>query len=388
MRKFVIIDYFLRENRGHDECYDFSIADEAIRKGIKTEIWCPKRKDKNQPDFVKQCLKSPDSRKKGMMWKLIVVIARTIEFNSIFKRKTLDTNTLILIPSIDSHFLLALTIGTLGLKFKPKIIILLRRGLNDSFYVLGYFKSKIKNLITNPFLRYLYKKNVMFYSDSELITGELKEKGFRNTKTLPIPHLPPKKINNSRNHKLSIGYFGGARFEKGFDILPNIIDSIIRNNQEISFIIQSFLIEKSDKMRQAQIKLDTLCQSYPDKIILLDKYLSTKEYTENIKKCSIFLIPYRKKLYGKGTSGILAEAIACGAWAVVPTETWMAKQSEKYAKIIEFDSFSSKVIISAIDACIYKENILNRVRIKNQIKNWYYFHSSTNYINILEASLK
>ena len=44
MKKLVIIDHFLTDNKGHDEQYDFSVAREAIRRGIATEVWSPKRK--------------------------------------------------------------------------------------------------------------------------------------------------------------------------------------------------------------------------------------------------------------------------------------------------------------------------------------------------------
>jgi len=384
MNKLVILDFFLEQNRGHNEQYDFSLASEAVRQGIPTEIWCPGRGDNHQPGFVKQCLTSKPLTKKNLCSKALSALARTLELRKIFAQNNFDRDTVILIPSIDSHLLLDLSLALLGRQVKPKIIIVVRRGLKDHIQTLGPLIARLRTLLTDLFLKYLHdKKNILFLSDSELITDEIVSFGFADAKTLPIPHLPPRQEPPRCRDGTVIGYFGDARYDKGFDLLPAIIESVFKKYQSVSFILQSFLFDSSGPVQVAAAKLCALRDAFPDRITLLPKYLSDAEYTDYMRKCSIVLIPYRKQFYGKGTSGILAEAIACGAWAVVPAGTWMAAQKSRYSKIVVFDSLDVGTVAEAVGYCIENEKNIDVKLLNYQIHQWYQFHCPARYIDIM-----
>jgi glycosyltransferase involved in cell wall biosynthesis len=386
MNKLVILDFFLRDKKGHDQHYDFSLAAEAIRQGVSAEIWCGDRGDNCPPDFVKQCLTSKPPPRRTLRSKALSALARTVELRKIFAQSTLDGDTVILIPSIDSHLLLDLSLGLLGRPVKSKIVIVLRRGLKDHLCSLDPVKARLKTLLTSPFLKYLHdKKRVLLFTDSELITEELISLGFGDSRTLPIPHLPPRQQPARRSGEVVIGCFGGARFDKGFDLLPEIVDSVLKRHANVSFIVQSFLFDKSPVIESARQKLIDLSRSSPEKLSLLDNYLSDRQYAESMAKCSIVLIPYRKEFYGKGTSGVLAEAIACGAWSVVPADTWMAAQKPKYSRIVSFDSLDAKAIMGAIDFCVHSQGNFDIQKTSVEIDEWYKFHSPENYIGVLRS---
>jgi glycosyltransferase involved in cell wall biosynthesis len=285
--------------------------------------------------------------------------------------------------------LLDLSLGLLGRPVKSKIVIVLRRGLKDHLRSFDPVKARLKTLLTNPFLKYLHdKKRVLLFADSELITEELVAAGFADAKTLPIPHLPPRQQNQHRQGGIVIGYFGGARYDKGFDILPRLMECVLNKYQNGSLILQSFLFDRSGPVQVAAAKLCALRDAFPDRITLLPKYLSDAEYADYMRKCSIILIPYRREFYGKGTSGVLAEAIACGGWAVVPADTWMASQREKYSRIVTFDSFDTQSLVDAVDFCIKNQINVDTEKVNAEIDKWYSFHSPQNYVNILRSSFR
>lgn len=385
MEKLIILDFFLTDNKGHHEQYDFSVAEEALQEGIKTEIWCPARAG-SQPQFVKQYLKSPSRIKNPLIWALITFATRISELGSFFRREEIDKSTIVLIPCTDSHFLLSLYLGTIGVNVDAKVIVVLRRGLSEHWMPLGYLTRKIISVINDPFMSYLYyKKNVYFCSDSDLITQELLTRGFNKTATLPIPHVPAKKERSADKNTTVISCFGGACYEKGFDLVPELIRVLIEKKEKVFFIIQNFFRQTSriDLMTKAMRDIGELQKIYSDKLLVIDKYLSDSEYSDYMKRSSIVLIPYRKEFYGKGTSGILAEAIACEAWAIVPSGTWMAAQKEKYDKIVIFDDLTVTSLVDAITYCISNENSINDGHVKKQIDEWCSFHSPVNYLKSL-----
>ncbi len=371
MKKLVILDHFLMDIKGHEETYDFAIAKEAIRQGIKTEIWCPKR-EKPQPEFVKQCLKQPFWKKKNLLKMIFAAMMSIFEWRSIFKNNKLDQETTVFVQSVRLPILLFFSLGTLGIKLEPRVIIVLRRGLREYNKLL---------------LRCLYKKgNVLFYADSEAIVNELLSNGISSAKLLPMPHLLLIKRVQSQDNKIAIGYFGGARFDKGFDLLPKVIERVLQNHPQASFIIQAYDYKQSDEIKRAKNAIFSIQNKYPKRIKMLKIYLSESEYKKQMKQCSILLAPCRREFYGEGTSGILAEAISGGVWAVVPSKTWMSAQKSRYDKISTFDEYATEDISGAIDYCLSKEKGLDTKRIDNQISSWLRFHSASNFLKVVSAT--
>lgn len=367
--------------------YNYAVANEAIAQGIITEIWVPENESCPDNDITKSILGSPFLLRTNIIGKLKYdIIIRSIELRKIFINKGLDRDTVVLIPSIYSNLLLYLTsyfLGTLRLEIKPYVIIVLRFGFRDCgiFLKLG---KRLKPLLPLTFhmMRYLNKKkNVYFCSDSNLITEELISEGICNATTIPIPHLPPY-FKGNINNRLTIGFFGGARFDKGFDLLPEIIEKTIRKYPNVYFYIQAYRDQGKQMISEIE-KLHYISKCHPDKIEIVDNYLSDLEYAQAMRKCSIILIPYRTGYgyYNKNTSGILTEVIACGAWAIVPSGTWMAAQSNNYSKIVTFDGQNHQSILKSIYMCMDHCNKFNTEMIDDQIKRWYSYHSPYKYIN-------
>lgn len=361
MKKLVLIDHFLIGKKGHEEQYDYSIAKEAQKRGIPVEVWCPINSQASQESFVKPCLMRPFWLRKNPAAKLLSAIRSIFEWRKLLTDKAFDKDTIVLIENVRPIILLLLLLALVGLKLKPKVVVVLRRTLNKLLVYL------------------LKRKQILLFSDSELISEQI------NAETLPIPHMPPRNENLADNNKIVIGYFGEARFDKGFNLLADLVRLVLAETNKMSFIVQ-VNIHKPDKLiERAYHQLKELKQANPGQLEIVDRYLSDDEYVSLMRKCSIILIPYRKKYYGLGTSGILAEAIANGSWAVVPKGTWMAEQKHKYDRIIEFAEPTPEALLQAISYCSSKNISVDKSKLKQQIDRWYEFHSPKKYIEILQT---
>lgn len=368
MKKLVIIDHFLITDKGHDEQYDFSIAKEAIKRGIHAEVWCPNRKKQNQPGFIKQYLNTPFWERKGWILKILSAIASIFEWRRLFRRGELDKDTVVFIQMVKFPVLLMFTCATFGLVIKPKIVMVLRRAMN------------------NLLMKYLYRrKNTIFISDSELISEELKAEKFVSSKVLPMPYLPAKEEIIYKKSNVIVGYFGEARYDKGFDLLAEMIEIIITNHKNIFFKIQANIHKGTALMKETLHKIEEIGRNNPGRIEIMSRFLTYSEYTDYMQKCSIIIAPYRKEFYGKGTSGILAEAIACGNWVIVPSGTWMADQKCRYDKVVIFDEPNAQSLSEAVELCIKRDKEIDHSKIVKQVDEWYKFHSPENYIRILSS---
>ena len=216
MKRLIILDYFLIENSGHFERYDFSIAKEALQQGIQTEIWCPVRPEGEQPEYVKQCLRPALCRSRKLNGKVKAAFQRILQLRDIFARKLMDQGTLVLIQQVDSYYLPCLVAATVGIYIKPSIVIVVRRFSQTDAGVPRSWKQKLISFVNTICMKYLHRnKRVYFLSDSELVVERLRSEGFQNVQLLPVPHLPERCYKRPGCSIKRVAYLGVARLEKG-----------------------------------------------------------------------------------------------------------------------------------------------------------------------------
>jgi glycosyltransferase involved in cell wall biosynthesis len=387
MRRLIILDYFFTPEKGHDRDYDYSIADEAINQGIKAEIWAPKRGHQGLPEYVTERLENEVKKEKNIVLQVIDGLVRGGELRRILKTSELDENCMILIQKIDYSFMLSFFSAVIGLKVRPRFVVIIRRGMRDQYLGHKLIGALLISLINYPFMKYLHaRKKFLFWSDSEMITEALKLDGLGDARTLPIPHLPDRHMVARNGRQKLVGYLGGMRLEKGAALLPGLVEKILSQRQDLSFLLHVYLHHGDTAELQAiKDKLLVLAARYPQNIEIIDRYLPEKDYKAQLARCAIVLVPYQGFLYGLRTSGVVAEAIACGSWAVVPKGTWMARQATKYEKIITFDGFSVEAVFAALEGCVSLDLKINIELVGKQIDEWYAFHSAKNYVELLKT---
>jgi glycosyltransferase involved in cell wall biosynthesis len=144
----------------------------------------------------------------------------------------------------------------------------------------------------------------------------------------PIPHVRRagcEIINHARHNKAIVTYVGEARYNKGFHLLPRLINGFCHRGLNAHFNVQSYIHNSSDKFyRRAMAKIDH------SHVTLFSHQMDDQEYQAYLEAADIILVPYLLENYHRQTSGIYAEAAAMGKPTIVPRGTWMARQVKQY----------------------------------------------------------
>lgn len=191
-------------------------------------------------------------------------------------------------------------------------IILLRQALGDLFAGRG-------------------ASRVRLFTDSEQLSEDHGEATGYRFQTAPIPVDPAFVATEPREAEapLRLLYAGDARSEKGFHLLPDAAE-LLRDDLaagRVELIVQSnFNVPGGEPgIPDARRRLSAL-----PGVRLLPDALEDSEYVEWMRRADLVLLPYQARRYTARTSGILAEAVAAAAPAVVPEGTWLAEQLQAH----------------------------------------------------------
>lgn len=267
----------------------------------------------------------------------------------------------------------------------------LNKNVAGAFICLGfvptphYFRMAVKSIKSQPL-----KHSLAFFAMREPQIAEYRKYGLDQAYLIPMPHAYRKEFESMvTDHKKSgliISFLGGARVNKGFHWLPDLIVQLKKYQElpEYYFEIQvnyrnvaernelNILKEAGEKLEQTDA-------------VLIKEELSTMEYQQLLLRSDIILLPYPHDArplhnYRVGTSGILSEAIAAGKVTVVPANTWMAEIVEKYGAGMIFNDENDF-------AQTVKETILNYQTLKTAAEKaqteWRNWNCPENTLNII-----
>ena len=244
------------------------------------------------------------------------------------------------------------------------VIIFQSARLND--FELSYFLSLIDKNYPDIHLKIiaLHKKQKLkkfyFYLKKLLINKILFKKFFVYTETpnqsLIIKNdtgISLKVFNNilnfysRQNNKrhLTIGFLGESRKDKGFDKVPDLIEKIIKINNNFRFIIQISRISREFKFVQDRIiKL----AKGNKKIKIITGYLNFHSYRNMLKKVDIMPIlhtPQQLKNFG---SGIIFSSLTNEIPIII------LKNNNYIKKLFKFKSYLEAKNIDDYAMCVYK----------------------------------
>lgn len=174
------------------------------------------------------------------------------------------------------------------------------------------------------------KKNVHYFTDSEVIAGEWLSHLKSPMKVLPIPHLVPNKKETPLldTDKIRLYLPGGMRLEKGAQILTEAFELLAAK--------QPAILERITLVTQF-LGNDPVLDGYKSRLAALPleniflQHLTTDEYNNQLRISDIILIPYQvSEGYRARTSGIMAEAIASSKPFITTDGTWMSLQAQAY----------------------------------------------------------
>jgi len=170
-----------------------------------------------------------------------------------------------------------------------------------------------------------------FYTDTDELTAQYNRLGAVPFHTVPIPHTRPPVAAGSRQGPLRVIYVGDARTEKGYQLLPDIVqdlweDSITPGN--LRFTLQSnYNIKHGEPaVVVARGRLDYFAAQPGRPVELLRTPLTSRQYQDLLLSGDINLLLYDRDNYYARSSGVLVESLAAGIPVIVPAGSWLARQ--------------------------------------------------------------
>ncbi|QGX41331.1 hypothetical protein [Permianibacter aggregans] len=177
----------------------------------------------------------------------------------------------------------------------------------------------------------LREANAFFYTDTDALTEQYNRFGVFDFKTLPIPHdesLIRTKSLDGADGVIRVTYLGDARDEKGFQLLPKLVDdmfSLDSFSRRISFVFQSNF---NTKLGEPETRVAKSELSHWDcaRVNLIEGPFGSDVYNKLICDSDILLIPYNARNYYARSSGVYAEARVAGVPFVTADKSWMSQE--------------------------------------------------------------
>ncbi len=168
-----------------------------------------------------------------------------------------------------------------------------------------------------------------------------------------------------KNH--TIGYIGDARKARGFHLLPQIIDNLLKKNKSLKFLIQFSKISDDlhntrDELYKRSIK--------NKKIKIIEKYVDYKQFTNYLKEIDIMPILHDSDEINKVTSGTMYTCIPYEIPMVVPKgTTFMNKilKRKSYEKANNVNNYTNKILKISKNYRFYLNNIKQNSKILKKI---------------------
>lgn len=178
------------------------------------------------------------------------------------------------------------------------------------------------------------RQRILFYTDTAELTAQYNRLGAALFHTVPIPHT--RRSGSPHDPPpLRLIYVGDARREKGFHLLPHLVEELWSDYVapgKIAFRLQSnYNVPQGEpEAVLARAQLETYP---PDCVELLKNPLTSAQYQELLLSGDINLLLYDPENYYARSSGILVESLAAGMPVIVPAASWLARQflAERYA---------------------------------------------------------
>jgi hypothetical protein len=175
------------------------------------------------------------------------------------------------------------------------------------------------------------------------------------TAVIPIPHcLPPSEATDvaRKEGPLRIVYLGDARDEKGFHLLPDLVDALADqffSEARARFVVQGNISVAGDNPMLSAAR-ERLAAYPPGQVELMAEQLGVAAFHDLVRNADIVLLPYDPKAYARRSSGILIQALAAGRVVVVPAQTWLAAQVHPAASVLfGSDGTLADAVATAVD---------------------------------------
>jgi glycosyltransferase involved in cell wall biosynthesis len=178
---------------------------------------------------------------------------------------------------------------------------------------------------------------IRFYCDTRELCAQYGAHLGAWPRLLPIPPIALPAGAPAADGPLTVVYLGNARTEKGFHLLPAMVEATLAATpRPLRFRIQAeFNLDGGEPgIPEARAALERMGEA----VEVIPRALDEAEYAALLGSADIVLLPYSQRDYARRSSGILVEAVAAGRVAVVPEGTSLASMGRLGAAVTYSDT--------------------------------------------------
>lgn len=207
-------------------------------------------------------------------------------------------------------------------------------------------------------------------------------------KVLPHPGIWPDKLERKRppgdgqGQPIRVGYFGYAKREKGFHLVPEIYKKVRQafDADTVEFVVHV----NHDNYDGSIIDADTALSGLPsDGLRIIRGAISSDAYMQEFLDSDIALLPYDPNLYRGRGSGVFSEAIGFGKILVAPRAAGVGEEIEagRGAGVL-FDEHTGEDVANAVIQAVETYAALCQTA-DDQASVWRASHSGSALLDIL-----
>ena len=151
--------------------------------------------------------------------------------------------------------------------------------------------------------------------------------------------------NRSGRRPVVISVLGHQQTSKGYQLMPDIISNVLRQNGDCQFRIHN---SRPAQMAETQATIHEIASREP-KVTIDERAVSLETWAGLLSEADLLLCPYSPNFYSIAPSGLACEAIANAIPLIGPAGTTLDRLIREYAGCgVVFDGFDSNAVVKAI----------------------------------------
>ncbi len=361
--QFILIDPSIEGSGGHYQEYATRVLRAAKEQGFRTVLAGNRRMGEltnSNIDVLDRSFTNTywENERQPYATQMEGIVRRSVELigsrrgikqfasecRAMLQRVNANERDLVFIPTVGGVELLAIALySRLRQSIKLDWHMLFRRDLplNAS---RANAKAQLRitrtKLAFREFKKRFRKGTVQFYTDTNILTARYNQLGVFSFSTLPIPIDESLGMKKRYKFPLNVSFLGDAREEKGFYVLPRIVEAVRKagfGEDSVKFYIQVNMPASGVSKRTLRAQNMLFKQQGKGLEVLVGPFDSDLYYGL-ILNSDIMLLPYIAKSYQARSSGIFTEALAAGIPTLYPKKSWMGDSGVSDSGSLGFES--------------------------------------------------
>jgi glycosyltransferase involved in cell wall biosynthesis len=355
LKKIILIEPRLKGLGSHYLSYAINIGEVASKQGIPTIIFVDRDIEKNvqaalQISFAQIVPVFPSNqisrlKIRAVIWPVMTVIYAWILMRYVQK---ISGDNIVCTVSGNLEYLAGAAIALLTRKCKFNLIIQMYSWETREHTSATPRTIRIYRLLTEKLVRKAIDSGLLSLAgQGQEVTQHISKQLGRAISSLPFAinwsNFSEKKSNSGR---LSIGFLGVMRAEKGFQQFAAAVECL---KADVEIIIQAQLPEALSEPNASilidRLKHDRRCRVFEGELVV-------SEYKAILSNIDIVILPYRPADFANKTSNIFAECLGLGKLMIAPRATLMGQIMLSMDIGVVYSPYSADALAQAINTTV------------------------------------